>query len=110
MATSKIRKGRVASYLGAAVLPGAPTNSVAPSISGTAQVGQTLTGATGTWGGSPTLTRRWRRGGIDIDGATGATYVQTSADLGKAITLAVTGVNANGSRTVVSAATAAVIA
>ena len=109
MAT-KTNKTKFASYFGAGILAGAPGNSVVPTITGTARVGQTLTGANGTWSGSPTLTRRWFANGIAIDGATGATYVPVAADLGKTITLQVTGTNASGARTVSSAATAAVIA
>ena len=107
---SKTNKSKFASYFGAAVLSGAPSNSAVPTITGTARVGQTLTGANGTWGGSPTFTRRWFANGIAIDGATGATYVPVAGDLGKTITLRVTGANASGTRTVTSAATAAVIA
>ena len=33
-----------------------PTNSVAPTITGTAQVGATLTAVNGTWAGTPTPT------------------------------------------------------
>lgn len=88
-----------------------PANTVAPSISGTAQEGQTLTAANGTWTGTPTptLTRRWRRNGVAISGATAATYVPVADDIGAVITLAVTGTNDYGVTTVVSAATAAVV-
>lgn len=106
----KTSKSKFASYFGAAILPGAPANSVAPTITGTAQVGQTLTSATGTWSGSPTLTRQWRANGINIDGATSATFVLTTAQLGKTITVSVAGINAAGRLAIVSAATAAVIA
>ncbi|MBS1845648.1 MAG: hypothetical protein JST53_14620 [Actinobacteria bacterium] len=36
-----------------------PTNTVAPSISGTASAGQTLTCNPGSWSGSPSLTYSW---------------------------------------------------
>lgn len=106
----KTNKTKFASYFGAGILPGAPANSVAPSVTGTAQVGQTLTAANGTWSGSPTLTRQWRANGIDIHGATGGTYQPVVADIGRTITVAVRGVNASGEQTLVSAATTAVIA
>ena len=61
----------------ASSLPGFPTNTVAPSISGTPVVGQTLTCTPGTWTGTPTptVTRQWRANGVNIPGATGTTYV-----------------------------------
>ena len=107
---TKTNNSKFSSYFGAAILPGSPTNSAVPTITGTARVGQTLTGANGTWGGSPIFTRRWYANGIAIDGATGATYVPVAGDLGKTITLQVMGTNASGTRIVSSAATAAVIA
>jgi len=93
-------------------VPAAPANTVAPSISGTAQVGQTLTAANGTWTGRPTpaLTRQWRAGGAVISGATGATYVPVEADEGKTITVTVSGSNTYGSASATSSATAAVAA
>lgn len=105
-------KRKFASYVGsgAVVLPGGPGNTVAPAITGTAKVGQTLTAADGTWTGSPILTRGWLANGAAIPGATGATYIPVTGDIGKTITVAVTGKNANGTVTVVSAPTAAVIA
>lgn len=106
----KTNKTKLASYFGAGTLAGAPANSVAPSITGTAQVGQTLTAMSGTWSGSPTFTRQWRANGIDIFGATSTTLVLTAAQLGKTITVALLGANANGAVPAVSAPTAAVIA
>ncbi len=77
-----------------ASLTGLPdvTNSVAPSITGTAQVGQTLTAHDGTWGPSPvTTTRQWLADGEEIEGATGVTFVPTSGQIGRSISLQVTG-------------------
>lgn len=89
-----------------------PVNTVLPSISGTAQVGQTLTAADGTWTGAPTpvLTRQWLADATPISGATGATYLVDIADLNKVITVTVTGTNAHSAVDATSAATAAVIA
>jgi hypothetical protein len=93
-----------------------PTNVSPPTIAGSPQVGQTLTAqGAGTWTGNPTaFTFRWQRcdaaGGAcaDIAGATGGTYVLTSADAGSTIRVAVTARNAAGEATAVSAPTAVV--
>lgn len=114
MAAPTINKRRFASYLGAGVisLPSAPANTVAPAITGTAQVGATLTVSNGTWTGTPTptYTRQWKADGANIASATATTYVLTEAELGKVITCTVTGTNSAGNASATSAATAAVIA
>lgn len=112
MAAPKVNKRRFASYFGAGIVNaiGAPTNTVSPAITGTAQVGVTLTASNGTWTGSPTFTRQWKANGVNISGATATTYVPVVGDIGKTITVAVTGKNASGKITKTSAATAAVIA
>jgi hypothetical protein len=72
------------------------TNSVLPSISGTATVGSVLTAAPGTW--SPTAdstTYQWLRGGAVITGATNITYTLVAADRGKKISVRVTVVKTN---------------
>ena len=90
----------------------APANTVLPAITGTAQEGQTLSASTGTWTGTPapSFTYQWRRAGVAISGATGASYALVTADVGSTITVAVTGTNASGSATAASAATATVTA
>lgn len=88
-----------------------PVNSAVPAISGTARVGQTLTGTTGTWtGGGLTYTRQWRKAGANIVGATAATYVPVLGDIGAAITLRVTATNNVGAVVATSTATANVLA
>jgi protocatechuate 3,4-dioxygenase beta subunit len=63
-----------------------------PTITGTAQVGKTLTATAGTWKPAPvTLAYQWFRAGTEIPGATAATYLLTADDAGAAITVAVTG-------------------
>ena len=78
----------------------APVNSVAPVISGTQTVGQTLTSTTGTWTGipAPTFTYQWYRGASLISGATSSTYVLVQADAGNttAIKCVVTATNSAG--------------
>lgn len=112
MLSIRTRKRRVASYIGARAVNGigSPENTALPAITGTARVGQTLTSTTGTWIGSPTFARQWRAAGVAIPGATAATYVPVAGDIGKAITVRVTGTNDKGQVVATSAATAAVIA
>lgn len=84
--------------------PSAPVNSVLPVISGTTQIGSTLTTTTGTWTNSPTgFIYQWLRGGVNISGATSSTYLLVSADNAAMITVAVTATNAGGSASATSA-------
>ncbi|WP_445152678.1 hypothetical protein [Baekduia sp. Peel2402] len=91
-----------------------PTNTVLPAITGTAKDGQTLTSTTGTWTGSPTYTRQWKRcdaagaNCTDISGATAATYVLTGDDINKTIKVSVTATNGAGSASADSSLTALV--
>lgn len=93
-----------------AVLPLAPTNTAPPAITGTPEVGQTLTVSNGTWTGSPTFARQWMADGSDIAGATGTTYVLQAAEVGMMITCRVTGTNAGGNAVATSAAVGPVTA
>ena len=96
----------------------APTNSVAPAISGTKSVGQTLTSSTGTWSGTPTsYAYQWKRADTssgsytDISGANTSTYVLTSDDVSKFIKVGVIATNAAGSSSqTLSTATTAISA
>ena len=92
--------------------PAAPENTAVPTITGTAQVGVELTASTGTWTGSPTPTYayQWAAGGVDITDATASTYTPVTGDVGKTLTVTVTGTNSKGSDSATSAATDAVIA
>ena len=65
--------------------------TVLPQISGTAQVGATLTATDGEWNVSGLgLSRQWLRGATAIPGATGGTYALSAADLSAAISVTVT--------------------
>lgn len=88
----------------------APVNTVAPALSGTAEVGETLTVTNGTWTGTPTptYTREWLRDGVPIPGAAGLTYVLVAADEGAVIRVRVTGTNAVTAVSALSNASAAV--
>ena len=93
----------------------APKNTSAPTISGTPQQGQTLTGQRGSWDNQPTtFVDAWLRcdqiGGSCsiITGAAGTKYTLISSDVGKTIRFRVTATNAAGSTTALSLPTAVV--
>lgn len=90
----------------------APTMTVAPAITGTAQVNNVLTSSAGTFTGDATIVRtyQWFVGGVAKAGANASTYVPQTADIGKVVTVRVTGTNNAGSAQGFSAATSAVIA
>jgi len=89
----------------------APSNSAAPSISGTAAIGQTLTCDPGTWDGTAPIdyAYQWKvSGGADIGGATASTFVLTSAQFNKQIVCTVTASNTAGSASAATDPTSAV--
>ncbi|HUA06327.1 MAG TPA: DUF4038 domain-containing protein [Solirubrobacteraceae bacterium] len=92
-----------------------PVNQTAPAISGTSQVGQTLSTSNGSWLNSPTsYSYQWEDCdslGITcsaINGATQSTYTLQSGDVGDTIRSLVTATNAGGSTPASSAQTAVV--
>jgi thermitase len=94
-----------------------PANTSPPTISGTAQDGQTLSASTGSWSGSPTsYTYQWKQcdsSGANcsaVSGATGSSYSLSSADVGSTMAVAVTASNAGGSATAQSAPSGVVAA
>jgi hypothetical protein len=101
----------------ASATPPAPTNSSPPTITGTAQQGQTLTEHNGSWANEPTsFTHQWLRcdgSGNSckaISAATSQTYVPVPGDVGHAIRVEETASNAAGPGSpATSAATAAVV-
>ena len=102
-----------------AVVQGAstpPSNTALPTITGSAQQGQTLTAVPGGWNGSQpiTYTYAWqrcdsarRRVRADL-GATATSYLIAAADVGKTLRVAVKATNGSGNATATSAATAVV--
>ena len=75
-----------------------PVNTSAPAVTGTGTVGNTLSCTQGNWTYVPTAyAYQWRRNGVNIGGATAATYLLQAADSGTNITCSVTATNAAGS-------------
>jgi hypothetical protein len=94
----------------------APTSTSPPTISGTAQAGQTLTASAGTWTDSPTnYAYQWQRcdstgaSCAAIAGSTTGSYVLAAADVGATIRVRVTATNSGGAAAATSAASAVVI-
>ena len=82
---------------------GVPTNTAAPTISGTATQGQQLTAAPGSWAGAPTgFAYQWQRcsvgpvGCADISGETNATYTLMPVDVNSVVRVSVIASNASG--------------
>lgn len=96
-------RGFVPALMSGAIAP--PANTVAPAVTGYTLQGQTLTTTNGTWTGSPSFARQWKRDGVAISAATGTTYVTQAADVGHAITCTVTGTNGGGAASATSNAT-----
>ncbi|MGI0083678.1 MAG: hypothetical protein ACREBQ_01205 [Nitrososphaerales archaeon] len=89
-----------------------PVNTAVPTITGTPQVGQTLTASTGTWTNIPTsYTYQWASSsGGAISGATAASYTPTTADVGNTLTVYVVATNASGSSVPVPSASTSAVA
>jgi hypothetical protein len=97
--------------------PPPPANSTPPSISGTAQDGQTLTASPGSWTGSPSsYGYQWQdcdTSGANcaaIAGAANSSYTAQSGDVGYTLRVAVTASNTAGATTASSPATSVVAA
>lgn len=103
---------RVTDALGPEVMSGIPVVATVPVITGTAQVGQTLTASTGVFYGAPTsYAYAWYADGVVIALATASTYVPVIGQIDAVITVKVTATNHYGaSSAAASAATSAVIA
>lgn len=87
-----------------------PVNTVAPAVTGTAQVRNALTCSTGTWSGPPTsYSYQWKRGATNV-GTNSNTYTLVAADVGSTMTCVVTATNSLGSANATSNATSAVTA
>ena len=89
-----------------------PTNTAAPTISGTAKIGEQLTADPGTWtGGVSSFSYQWQRcdatGGacVSIQDATAKAYGVRSVDQDNTLRVVVTATNLGGTTNAVSAAT-----
>src|SRR5205807_2324734 len=87
-----------------------------PTITGTAQQGQTLTETHGEWTNSPTsFAYQWQQcdgSGSNctaISGATGQTYAPVAGDVGRPLKVAETASNAGGSSSPASSSATAVV-
>jgi hypothetical protein len=95
---------------------GAPANTAAPAISGTAQQNDKLSATEGTWTNSPgTYTYQWSRcdpaSGVctPITDATSSAWVLGSADVGDTLEVTVTASNSTGGTPATSAQTKVVL-
>ncbi len=114
-ATNSNGVGKATSAATTTILPLAPSNTAAPTVSGSAIEGQTLSAANGTWSGDPTsYGYQWEdcdsagASCSDIDGARSASYQLAASDVGHTVRITVTASNAGGSTSATSAATATV--
>ncbi|TFD09456.1 beta-propeller fold lactonase family protein [Cryobacterium sp. TMT1-66-1] len=63
-----------------------------PTISGIPQAGRRLTASPGTWKPAPvTLSYRWKVNGVAVPGATASTFTPSNTQVGKRVTVTVTG-------------------
>jgi hypothetical protein len=117
-ATNGDGNAQATSPASAVILANPAVNTVAPTLSGTAQDGVAMTAAKGTWTGIATITYayQWQvspDGGLtwtDISGATGTTYTPPAGFAGRQVRVVVTGTNGDGSSQASSAASAAILA
>lgn len=93
----------------------APITVTPPTVTGTAQQGQTLTATPGTWTApDATFGYQWQRcdaagaNCVDVPGATASTYAVTAADVGATFHVVVTATNRFGSAPATSVQTAVV--
>jgi hypothetical protein len=88
----------------AAQLAAGPINLVPAAISGTTDLGDTLTAQSGLWAydptaGVPTIAANWQSGGTDVSpAATGTTFDITAAEQGTDVSYLEQATDANGTR------------
>jgi hypothetical protein len=106
--TVPVGEGSTTSGISVAMVPSAPHNTAAPTITGTALVGDVITCSNGSWTGEGMLSvqtgwplttpfgYQWTREGVAISGATSAGYLVQTADEGHGLACEVTATNAAG--------------
>jgi hypothetical protein len=106
----------VTAQSGSSSTPDPPVETTPPTVSGTPQEGQMLTASPGTWGGTEPISYayQWQRCDANgancnaISGATGTSYLVTSADVGSTLAVTVVASNVAGSNSATSAPTSVV--
>ncbi|MFN8028501.1 MAG: hypothetical protein U0W40_19720 [Acidimicrobiia bacterium] len=86
------------------VITSAPTNSVAPKLSGTVRVGGTATCSAGTWVGATSYSYTFAKNGVALPASASSSLVLGAADLNKTLTCSVVATNAVGSSAPVASA------
>ncbi|WP_285100585.1 hypothetical protein [Promicromonospora sp. MEB111] len=87
----------------------APFTTDTPTITGTPQVGSTLTATPGAWSPTPTSFRyAWKVDGVAVTGATSSTFSVPASAAGKKVTVTVTGLKQYYESSATSALTTAV--
>jgi len=106
----------VAAFSTTATGAGGPGITTPPTVSGTAKAGSTLTATPATWATPPTsVAYVWQRCSdtgtacATISGATGLTYVPTSADVGQTDRVLETATDGGGTTDAASAVTAVIV-
>jgi Abnormal spindle-like microcephaly-assoc'd, ASPM-SPD-2-Hydin len=107
----------VSSAVTGKVIAAAPVNTGVPTISGTAQQGQTLTEHHGTWSNEPTGYKyQWLqcdstgKNCVGISGATNTTYVPLVGDVGRTIAVQETASSEGGTSSPATSAATGVVA
>jgi hypothetical protein len=87
--------------------PEPPQQFSAGGVSGSAQVGNSLSCTAGVWSDHPTFAYHWLRNGEEIAGATSTNYTLTAEDREDVIQCRVTAMNASGSVVAIDASSGA---
>ncbi|GAB5387967.1 MAG: hypothetical protein Alpg2KO_09350 [Alphaproteobacteria bacterium] len=88
--------------------PSGPQNTAPPAITGNASRLVTVAADPGIWEGNPVITYQWRRDGVDIPGATEATYTLVQDDVGSTVSVAVSATGSGDTSTAIATLSPAV--